>query len=67
MIMALKSILENLKGKEVIFYMKNMEESILKGSIESISEEIITLKSDDINIIYVPISNIGAISEKLKK
>jgi hypothetical protein len=65
--MALKSILENLKGKEVICYMKNMEQGILKGIIESVNKEIVTLKSDDISIIYVPISNIGAISEKVKK
>lgn len=65
--MSLKTIVENLKGKEVICYMKNMEEGILKGIIESVDKEIITLKSDNISIIYIPISNIGAISEKLKK
>ena len=65
--MALKLILENLTGKEVIFYMKNMEIDILRGRIESITEDIVTLKSDDISIIYIPISNIGAVSEKLKK
>ncbi len=65
--MSLKSIVENLKGKEVICYMKNIEQGILKGIIESVNKEIITLKSDDISIIYVPISNIGAISEKVKK
>ena len=62
-----KLILENLKGKEVFFYMKNMEVNILSGIIESVNEEIVTLKSDGISTIYVPISNIGAISEKLKK
>jgi len=65
--MVLKSILENLKGKEVIFYMKNMEVNILSGVIESVTDEIVTLKSDNISIIYVPISNIGAVSEKWKK
>lgn len=65
--MSLKSILENLKGKEVICYMKNMEENIFSGIIESINEEIVMIRSDEISIIYIPISNIGAISEKLKK
>jgi len=65
--MSLKSIIENLKGKEVICYMKNMEQGILKGIIESVNKEIVTLKSDDISIIYIPISNIDAISEKVKK
>jgi len=65
--MSLKSILENLKGKEVICYMKNMEENIFRGIIESINAEIVMIRSDEISIIYIPISNIGAISEKLKK
>jgi len=63
-----KSILENLKGKKIGIYVRNLGQfSFMRGLLKDIMDEFVILEGKYSDIMYIPISEIVVILEKKVK
>lgn len=62
--MKIRSILENLKGKKIEVYVRDLGQySLFQGILHGITEEMLLLKSRYNKLSYIPLSEIVIVTE----